>query len=508
MCALRNLRSFLFLVGITGLLLTGCRKDAKFTDEGGIQLEFSRDTVMFDTIFTTIGSVTKRFVARNPNNNAVRVDIALEGSGPSPFRINVDGASGTSFSGVEILGGDSIFIFVEATLDQNNQSNPFVIEDHILFNTNGSQQQVLLVAWGRDAIFHYPGPDSIQVNGLPRFGYVAGGFDPGWIQVCETVVWTAEKPHVVYGYAVVDSCSTLIIEPGANIHFHNGGGLWVYRYGQIKANGDQNNFIVFQGDRLEPFYAETPGQWDRIWLNEGPAGYTNEFSNVLIKNALVGLQCENVPWRPEEPTSEEKLVLNNVKIRNCSAAGILSRNYSIDASNVFVGDCGQYGVALTGGGNYTLEHFTVANYWDYEIRQTPAFLINNVYPDINGNTQVREVRGRFQNGIVYGANENEFEFQFNDLLLPLEGDLTFRNTLVRTTQSTSGSVYFDASTFYRNQSPGFVDASARDFHLTESAFARARGNPSIIFGNSAWDLDGVDRGGDGGYDLGCYEYAP
>jgi hypothetical protein len=505
LCALRNLRSFLFLVGFTGLLLTGCRKDAKFTDEGGIQLEFSRDTVMFDTIFTTIGSVTKRFVARNPSNNAVRVDIALEGSGPSPFRINVDGASGTSFSGVEILGGDSIFIFVEATLDQNNQSNPFVIEDHILFNTNGSQQQVLLVAWGRDANFIRP---DRAIEGLPPFSYIAGGFDENGNQICETVTWSDNRPYVIYGYGVVDSCCTLIIEPGVDVYFHNGGGLWVYRYGQIKALGEPNNYIIFQGDRLEPFYAETPGQWDRIWLNEGPAGYTNEFSNVLIKNALVGLQCENVPWRPEEPTSEEKLVLNNVKIRNCSAAGILSRNYSIEASNVFVGDCGQYGVALTGGGNYTLEHFTVANYWDYEIRQTPAFLINNVYPDINGNTQVREVRGRFQNGIVYGANESEFEFQFNDLLLPLEGDLNFRNTLVRTTKSTSGSVYFDASTFYRNQSPGFVDASARDFHLTDGAFARNRANPTIFIPNSAFDLDGVDRGGDGGYDLGCYEYAP
>lgn len=505
MRALRTLRLTLFFLSALTLLLAGCRKDAQFTDEGGIQLEFSRDTVMFDTIFTTIGSVTKRFVARNPTSNGVRVDIALAGGGPSPFRINVDGASGTAFSGVEILGGDSIFIFVEATLDQNNQSNPFVIEDHIRFTTNGSAQEVLLVAWGRDANFIRP---DRAIEGLPPFSYIAGGFDENGNQICETVTWSDGRPYVIYGYGVVDSCSTLIIEPGVDVYLHNGGGLWVYRYGQIKAMGDPNNFIVFQGDRLESFYAETPGQWDRIWLNEGPAGFTNEFHNVLIKNALVGLQCENVPWRPEEPTSEEKLVLNNVKIRNCSAAGILSRNYTIEASNVLVGDCGQYGVALTGGGNYTFEHFTVANYWDYEIRQTPAFFLNNVYPDINGTSQVREVRGRFQNGIIYGANENEFEFSFNDLLLPVPGDLSFNNTLVRTTQSTSGSPYFDAATIYRNQSPGFVDAAGGDLRLTEGAFARNRANPTILLDNSAFDLDGVARGSDGAYDLGCYEYAP
>ncbi|HPF90287.1 MAG TPA: hypothetical protein PLL57_06495, partial [Flavobacteriales bacterium] len=88
------------------LVLPGCRKDAKFTEEGGIELDFSRDTVLFESIFTTIGSVTKRFVARNPHPNAVRVDIALVGGSPSPFRINVDGASGTNFEGVEILGND------------------------------------------------------------------------------------------------------------------------------------------------------------------------------------------------------------------------------------------------------------------------------------------------------------------------------------------------------------------------------------------------------------------
>ena len=506
--SLRALRSFAPLLIpflVLFLVLPGCRKDAKFTEDGGIELDFSRDTVLFDTIFTTVGSVTKRFVARNPHPNAVRVDIALVGGSPSPFRINVDGASGTSFEGVEILGDDSIFIFVEATLDHQNQSNPFVIEDHIRFNTNGTAQEVLLVAWGRDAHFIRPDP-SLAIEGLPPFNYIAGGYDENGNQICETVTWTDDLPYVVYGYGVVDSCCTLIIEPGVEVYFHNGGGLWVYHYGQIKANGAPGDPIIFQGDRLEPFYAEVPGQWDRIWLNEGSADLSNEFRHVLIKNALVGIQCENLPWIPDAATSEERLVLQNVRIRNCSAAGILSRNYSIDATNLLVGDCGQYGVALTGGGDYRMEHFTVANYWNYEIRQTPGFYINNVYADINNALQVREVRGEFQNGIVYGANENEFQFEFNNLQPP--ADLSFAYTLVRTTQGTSGSPYFDAASIFRNQSPGFVDVVARDFRLTASAFARGRATPATFFFESAFDLNEVDRGADGQYDLGCYEYAP
>ena len=185
---------------MTLLALPACRKDAQFTEDR-VELVFSQDTILYDTIFTTVGSITKRFTARNPNDNAVRVDIALQGGSPSPFRINVDGASGLSFTDVEILGGDSIYIFVEATLDANNANNPFIIEDHILFNTNGAEQDVLLLAWGQDAHFHYP--DQF-IQGFPAFSYIVGGFDGGGNQICDEVeVWTNDKPHVIYGLSLI-----------------------------------------------------------------------------------------------------------------------------------------------------------------------------------------------------------------------------------------------------------------------------------------------------------------
>lgn len=495
--ALKNVIPLLSILLVAAAPLSSCRKDAKFTDEAGISLDFSRDTVLFDTLFTTVGSITKRFVARNPDNNAVRVDIDLVGGSPSPYRINVDGATGIRFEDVEILGGDSIFIFVEATLDQSNASNPFVIEDRIRFNTNSTEQEVILEAWGRNANFIRPDQ---AIEGLPPFSYIAGGFDENGNQICETVTWTPELPYVVYGYGVVDSCCTLIIEPGVQVYFHNGGGLWVYRYGQVKANGDVGQPIVFQGDRLEPFYSELPGQWDRIWLNEGPSQNRNEFRNVLIKNALVGIQCENFPiYLGDQPAlSETEVLLDGVKIRNCSAAGLLSRNYAIEAKNLLVTDCGQYSVVLTGNGRYDFNHFTLANYWDYEIRQTPAFYLNNTYVDYQNIQWVSDITGStFQNGIIYGANENEFLQEFNDLALP--SGLTYLNMLFKTTESTSGTYFPDPGTIYRNQSPGFVDVGARDFHLTGSAFARNKANGTGPF----FDLDGGLRTGP--RDLGCYE---
>lgn len=497
---LKNTRSIL-LVACVALLLGACRKDKLFTDDPGATLSFSQEEVLFDTIFTEVPfSVTKRFRVHNPNAEAVRVDIILEGGSPSPFRINVDGLAGTSFDDVEILGGDSIYVFVEASLDQTGQSTPLIHEDHILFVTNGNEQRVKLVAWGQDAHFFYP--DHL-IQGFPDYSIIAGGTRQDGSCIDTTVTWPNDKPYVIYGYAAVDSCATLIIDPGVRVYVHGGGGLWIYRWGHIEANGTVQEPITFQSDRLEPFYAELPGQWDRIWINDGPAGEDNVLTNVVIKNALVGIQCENWPLVPDAPTSEAWLKLKNVKIRNCSAAGILSRNFRIKATNLLVGDCGQFAVALTGGGEYKFNHMTVANYWDFGVRNDPSFVMTNTYADITNTLQVREIfPSTFENSIINGSNTNEFKLDFNELSTPT---LSFARILLRTDQNTSGS-FFEQSTVYRNQSPGFRNITDRDFHLIENAFARDRGQGGLDV-DAVNDLDGVSRA-DGLPDLGCYEYVP
>ncbi len=495
--ALKPTRLLPFLAA--AVLLVNCRKDKLFTDDP-VTLDFSQTEVLFDTVFTQNPfSVTKRFRVRNPNSQGVRVDIALEGGNPSPFRINVDGAAGTSFQDVEILGGDSIYVFVEASLDQTGQSTPLIHEDHIVFLANGTEQKVKLVAWGQDA--HYFRPDSFP-SGLPAYSIIAGLDDNG-NSICETVTWPNDKPYVIYGYAVVDSCSKLIIDPGVRVHVHGGGGLWIYRWGRIEANGEVNSPITFQSDRLEALYAELPGQWERIWINDGPAGGDNKLKNVVIKNALVGVQCETWPGVPDAVTSQAKLILENVKIRNCSAAGILSRNYRIDAANLLVSDCGQYCLALTGGGAYRFRHMTVANYWSYGIRNTPAFIMTNTYADINGELQVRDIdTSDFRNSIIHGANNNEFKLEFNGLATP---DIDFDRIMLRTDQSTSDLGFFPfQDRIYRNQNHGFVSVQDRDFHITSSAFGRNKADGAGPF----LDLDGIARGADGLPDLGCYDYVP
>ena len=53
------LPAFLFFGFITTLFFS-CKKE-EFETSGGVLLTFSQDTVMFDTVFTTVGSSTEVF---------------------------------------------------------------------------------------------------------------------------------------------------------------------------------------------------------------------------------------------------------------------------------------------------------------------------------------------------------------------------------------------------------------------------------------------------------------
>jgi hypothetical protein len=200
-------------------------------------------------------------------------------------------------------------------------------------------------------------------------------------------------------------------------------------------------------------------------------------------------------------------VLNNVKIRNCSAAGVLSRNFRISSNNLLVGDCGQYALALTGGGEYFFNHSTIANYWTWSIRQSPAVIISDRYQTYTGAVQVRQILdSRFDNGIIYGSNTNEFQL---DMAEPDLHVLKFRHMLFRTDQSTTNALFFpDQSVIFRNQDPGFQNITERNFTLGAGSWARNRGTSSTV--EAIQDLQGNTRNCDDGqgYDLGAYEYCP
>ena len=122
----------LFIIG-----LGSCRKDFE-TERSTGNLSFSKDTVFLDTIFTNIGSSTYNLKVYNRSNDDIHIPtIALGRGDASNFRLLVDGLAGKSFEDIEIKANDSIFIFVETTvdiLDQTLTATEFLYKDSIVFD--------------------------------------------------------------------------------------------------------------------------------------------------------------------------------------------------------------------------------------------------------------------------------------------------------------------------------------------------------------------------------------
>lgn len=452
-----NILKLIFLLGL--FVIVSCRKEDTINDSPSLKLNFSADSVIFDTVFTSLGSATKQLRIYNRSKSKIRIsNLSLAGGDQSAYRINVDGVGGNHFSDIEIPGGDSIYIFVRVTIDPQNISNPYVVEDDIHFLTNGNKQSIKLVAWGQDA--NYILADT-YIEGLPPFKIVADSL--------EIVHWTDEKPYVIYGFAVINSYGKLIIDEGARIYFHKGSGLWAYVDGVLNVNGTVDNQVTFKGDRLEQDYNNVPGQWDRIWLMEGREGHDHIINNAVISNGFIGLQTESFL-----NLTENKVKLHNVIIENMTGIGIFSRSFNIEANNTVVANCGGYNLAFTGGGNYSFVQSTIAGYWPFSIRNTPAVFINNYLIDTLEQPVTYPINFNFDNSILYGFNENEFE---TDMDGEADSLYFFKNSILKTTYDVSNTeIYTD---ILKNEDPMFVDYEVKDFRIDSLSPAVGRADKAI-----------------------------
>ncbi|HZE85336.1 MAG TPA: hypothetical protein VE035_13570, partial [Puia sp.] len=102
----------LLILLFAAALILSCQKDSFITSKGAI-VGFSSDTLFFDTVFTTAGSVTQSVKIFNGNDQKLRLsDLKLMGGNKSFFSINVDGYPGPEKKDLELEAGDSLYIFV------------------------------------------------------------------------------------------------------------------------------------------------------------------------------------------------------------------------------------------------------------------------------------------------------------------------------------------------------------------------------------------------------------
>ncbi len=493
-----------FLICTALITVSSCRKDFTTSLSTG-NLEFSVDTLFLDTIFTNISSSTYTLKVYNRSNKNITVpEVKLENGSNSSYRLNVDGIPGKNFNDIDILAKDSIFIFVETTINAANTTNP-LYTDRILFDAGDKTQDVDLVTLVQDANFIFPDRDpvtlkvdSLTLNGEPTT--LRGTFLDD-----DKLIFSKDKPTVIYGFAAVPENKTLVIEAGAKVHFHENSGLIITKNASLKVNGTLEDKIIFEGDRLEPDFSNIPGQWSSIWLQAGSKD--NQIKHAIIKNGVVGVIVDSI-GNSNSPT----LTIENSEIYNSASFGILGRGTNISGHNLVVGSAGQSSLSITNGGTYNFNHCTFANYWTNGIRLVPAVLINNFSRSFDTNAmEVTETTGNlnaanFTNCIIDG-NDN-VEFIINRAENSSVFNYNISNCMIKfndTSNGFSNNTDLDfTSSFYQdiilNGNPDFKDNRNEEFIIGEESDAINKATNSTF----STDILGIDR--TTSPDIGAYQH--
>ena len=468
---------------------SNCSKETFHT--GDVTLEFSKDTLRFDTVFTQVGSATRSFKIFNPLDKSLKISkLYMELGQDSKFNINVDGIPGGVVTDVEIGPKDSIYVFAEVTVDPDQplSISPFILDENLIIETNGGSQKVVLEAWGQNANYI---PSRNNAGGVALLSCDFG-----------TETWDDPKPYVIYGVLVIQDC-TLKLPEGARVYVHGGvalspdtvvysdGIIYVGEKGGLWVEGAEGNPVIIQGDRLEEEFVDVAGQWAGIRYATGslPA----KMNHAKILNAIVGIRAD----------SAASLTLNKVEVRNSASSGLVGVSAKIKATNCLFADNGGYGMQFEIGGNYDINYCTVANYGNEKsaLRLSNLLCLNqdcSEYYDA-------DLYARFNNCIFFGSQKDEIELFDGETA---GFDYEIKNSIVRVKDLTKPNAYPD---FFDHCNPCinglgddklFVDVDEQKYQLDTLSIAEQKAVP---ISGVVDDLIGVMRDVSTP-DIGCYEY--
>jgi hypothetical protein len=451
------------------LFLFSCRKE-NFTSNADSQLKTSVDSLHFDTVFTTAGSVSQFLKIVNDNKEGIRISaVRIAGGAASPFKINVDGIAGPQVSNVEVAGNDSIYVYVTVSINPNSQNLPFIVQDSIEITYNGNSKWVQLDAFGQNAHFF-------------RNRKITG-----------TETWNNDLPYVILGGLTVDTTATLIINKGCKVYMHADAPFIIN--GSLHVNGEKSDStrVVFTGDRLDEPYRDYPASYPGLIFTNSSKG--NTINYAIIRNAYQGIVAVN------PSASGTKLSLKETIIDNAYDIGLLGVNTSINAQNVLIANCGK-NLFLVGGGNYNFTHCTVATFSNSFIQHKDPVLTLTNYTAQGNVVTVTNLTANFTNCIFWGEQNG---FVNNEVVVDAKGpapSISFNKVLWRmqTTPTLNGVTISGAI----NQPPAFdsINTAQRFFN-----FRLKDASPAVNAGTNSGilvDLDGSPRPV-GLPDLGAYE---
>ena len=466
----------LLLLSVLLSVLAGCTADEVVTNPGK-DLTFSTDTLSFDTLFSTVGSTTAWLRIRNEGSKIVRIaSISLQSGGTSGFHLNLDGASNTSFTNVEIPAHDSLFLFVEVNARKQGSPNPVKVSDAVLFDTDGPTKRIALEVWSWDAVFW-----------------------KGKVLSADTTL-TSAQPIVIYDSLIVAENTTLNIQPGTKLYFHDGAFMRVK--GTLSAIGTNDSPIQFRGDRLDYILPNYPydyesGQWYYVQL--AATSFNNRLEFVDIHGAYYGIIADS------SSTSQSKLKMYNSVIHNMVYSCLWTNTSRIEIGNTQLTNSGSYTVAQIGGTSSFI-HCTIANYQVQ--RDGPALILVNSLTDSKDTSIVRAypMTAEFRNCIVFGNRTDEVGLGKRD---HIDWAASFWNCLLRASSipinlaTVTFCKYATDAKFLKLGSE--ADKYVYDFRLDSISPARNIGSITLLESYPV-DKNGISRTLDGKPDAGAYEW--
>lgn len=445
-----------------------CKKNA--IQSNNTDINFSTDTLLFDTVFVSLGSATYQVKLYNNQSKMVKISsIRLASGNKSMFRLNIKGVAGNELTNQELAPYDSLYIYSTVTIDPNAALAPFVVEDKLIATVNNKEFSIPVIAYGQNARYVY---DS----------------------VLSTQTWDNKLPYVIINNALVDKDQTLTIQPGCRVYVHPNSRLYVD--GTLSAEGTKQDSIVFQSDRIDRSYFPSgglPGEWGGIYFTENSK--YNKLKWVVLKNGGASTRIGNnstqaaviqVDKNSSISVPSEGVQLDNCIIQNAFAYGIFCYGGKMQIRNSLINACGAQNIAAFLGGDIDIAQCTFVNYGTKWVNHSEAPVISLLnYLDTSQTGYLQgDLKVLIHNSIIYGSLEEEFISNNKGAGV---FDVQLSNCLIKTTKINALTNVVGCKF---NEDPIFESADKWDYRLKDSSPAKGAG-AAPFWGTNLDDISGL-----------------